>query len=80
MASIVRHPTDPTTSTNAAFGLASNETGSTFECSLDGAGFTACKKSITYKLLATGPHTFSTRATDRAGNTSSPCWSWTITP
>jgi uncharacterized repeat protein (TIGR01451 family) len=79
--SIVKKPTDPTTSTNATFGLASNETKSTFECSLDGAGFIPCKKSITYKFLVTGPHTFSTRATDRAGNTSGPTgWSWTITP
>jgi hypothetical protein len=81
VASIVKKPTDPTTSTNATFGLASNETKSTFECSLDGVGFIPCKKSITYKFLVTGPHTFSTRATDRAGNTSGPTgWSWTITP
>ena len=80
-ATIAKHPTNPTTSTTAAFKLASTGNQVDLRMLLDSAAFTACNKTISYKNLATGPHTFSTKATDRAGNTSSPTtWGWTITP
>lgn len=78
---IAKGPANPTTATSAKFSLVANEKKSTFECNLDGAGFTPCKKSPSYKTLGTGPHTFSARATDAAGNTGGPAnWNWTITP
>ena len=49
------------------FEFSSDEPGSTFECSLDGAAFGAC--AAEYADLADGEHTFRVRATDRAGNT-----------
>ena len=64
-------PTKPGTLVNSAtadFGLASTETGSTFECKLDSGTYGSCTSPKNYTGLAQGPHTFSVRATDAAGN------------
>lgn len=41
----------------------------TFECSLDGAGYTSCPASTTFANLDPGHHTLAVRASDEAGNT-----------
>jgi hypothetical protein len=56
------------TSTNATFAFSSSETGSPFECSLDGAAYSTCTSPKSYTNLSSGSHTFSVRATDEAGN------------
>jgi Protein of unknown function (DUF1566) len=43
----------------------------TFECSLDGAAFTACTSPQTYNSLSVLAHTFAVRARDAAGNVDS---------
>lgn len=40
-----------------------------FECSLDGAQFSACTNPASYSNLAAGSYTFKVRAIDKAGNT-----------
>ena len=52
---------------SATFSFSSTES-STFECSLDGAPFSACSGSKSFDSLADGAHTFEVRATDQAGN------------
>lgn len=64
---ITSGPTNPTRSTTASFGFVSSETGSTFQCSLDGAAFASCISPKSY-TVANGTHTFRVQATDVAGN------------
>jgi len=73
-------PAANTQSSSATFDLGSNESGSTFECRLDGALFAACTTPASYAALADGTHTFDVRATDPAGNldTSPASYSWKI--
>jgi hypothetical protein len=61
-------PSGTVATTSATFTFSSGEAGSSFACSLDGAGFVACASPVTYSALAEGSHTFQVRATDAAGN------------
>jgi hypothetical protein len=56
-----------TQSTGATFEFSSNESGS-FECQLDGTGFSACESARSYTNLSPGAHTFEVRARDAAAN------------
>ena len=73
-------PAVPSISTTATFAIQSDEAVSTFECSLDNAGFAACPDPAVYTGLADGPHTFEARATDAAGNVdpTPASWTWTV--
>jgi Bacterial Ig domain/Bacterial Ig-like domain len=66
---ITSGPSDPTTSTSASFAFTSSESGSTFECKLDDGAYAACTSPKSYSGLGAGPHTFTVRAKDAAGNT-----------
>ncbi|MGB7587800.1 MAG: hypothetical protein WBM00_03745, partial [Solirubrobacterales bacterium] len=52
----------------ASFSFTADEAGSTFECLLDGAAYSACASPKTYASVPQGPHTFRVRAVDAAGN------------
>jgi hypothetical protein len=77
---ITSNPPALTTSTSAAFTFTSTDAGSSFECQLDGSGFSACTSPQSYTSLADGSHTFSVRATDPAGNTDATAatHTWTV--
>jgi hypothetical protein len=64
---ITKMPTNPTTSTNAAFKFTSSEKKSTFQCNLDSGGFVPCTSAPTFPL-SQGAHHIEVRATDAAGN------------
>ncbi|TDD29679.1 DNRLRE domain-containing protein [Kribbella turkmenica] len=53
---------------NALFTFGSNEPDTTFQCSLDGAAFTACTSPQEYEEVAYGAHEFQVRAIDPEGN------------
>jgi parallel beta-helix repeat protein len=73
-------PANPSTSSSASFGFSSDEAGSSFECRLDGAAFSACSSPKAYTGLAAGSHSFEVRATDAGGNVDETpaAYSWTI--
>jgi hypothetical protein len=66
---ITSAPSGLTASTDAAFTFTADEAGSTFECSLDGGGFSSCTSPASFSGLGDGAHTFDVRATDAASNT-----------
>lgn len=69
--SIESGPTGTIQDATATFEYTADEVGSTFECSLDDAEFGPCSgpgAAHTIVGLLDGPHTFSVRATDLAGN------------
>ncbi len=66
--SITTAPTGTIRTRTASVSFAATES-STFECSLDGAGFGPCTSPWTLTNLSAGSHTVRVRATDRAGNT-----------
>ncbi|MGE5820190.1 MAG: M6 family metalloprotease domain-containing protein, partial [Deltaproteobacteria bacterium] len=67
--SITSAPPALSNSTTAVFNFSATETGSTFQCSLDGGSFTNCSSPQSYLGLAGASHAFQVRATDSAGNT-----------
>ncbi len=73
-------PSSPTTSTSASFSFSSTESGSSFECKLDSGSYGACTSPRSYSGLSVTAHTFTVRATDKAGNVDpSPATrSWTV--
>ena len=64
----------------ATFKFTSDEDNVSFDCSLDNAGFVACKSGDSFGPVHDGPHSFSVRARDRAGNVdlSPAVYAWTV--
>jgi N-acetylneuraminic acid mutarotase len=62
----LRQPS-PTTQTSASFRVTSSESPASFECSLDGAPFSACASEVAYAGLGVGEHTLAVRARDALG-------------
>jgi hypothetical protein len=77
---ILTGPQGASTSATAAFTFSASETGSTFDCRLDSAAYTACTSPQQYTGLSAGSHTFTVRATDSAHNldASPAARSWTV--
>jgi hypothetical protein len=77
---IVSGPPSRTNATSATFDF-SSEAGATFECSLDGAAFTACADPETFTgLTAEKAYTLQVRARDAAGNVdpTPASYTWTV--
>jgi large repetitive protein len=77
--SISAHPSVLSNSAAPSFSFTGTEPG-TFECQLDGAGFSACTSPKSYTGVVDGAHTFQVREIDVAGNVdgSPASYSWTI--
>ena len=73
-------PPNVTSSTIATFAFSSTDVGATFECQLDGGGFSICTSPETYSDLNAGTHTFAVRAIDSLGNydPTPATYTWTI--
>ena len=77
---ITGQPADPSNDNLSSFSFTSTVVGSTFEYSLDGAGFVPGNSGDTLGPLADGTHTFEVRATDPSGVTdpTPASYTWTI--
>ena len=76
--SIVSHPPDPSGS-SVSFTSQSDRIDSTFECEMDGVGFSSCSNPQSYNGLANGVHTFQVRATAYGVSDPTPAtFSWTV--
>jgi hypothetical protein len=72
-------PSATTYATTASFSFSSHDTNATFQCSLDGADWSACTSPAAYTQLGIGAHTFSVRAVD--GDVTDPNYAtkaWTV--
>ncbi|MGA8046498.1 MAG: right-handed parallel beta-helix repeat-containing protein [Dermatophilaceae bacterium] len=65
------------TSASATFEFSATEAGVTFECDLDGSGFSGCLSPHVIDGLTAGEHTVLVRAVDAAGNVDATAASWT---
>jgi len=75
-------PSGKTEEHHATLHFSSNESNSTFECSLDGANYSSCTSPNYYSDLSFGDHTFSVRAIDIIGSVDATpaSRSWTVVP
>ncbi|HWG08806.1 MAG TPA: Ig-like domain-containing protein [Solirubrobacteraceae bacterium] len=72
-------PSDPTNQNMAHFTYTDSQAGVTYECQLDGAGFSSCPSTgITYGPLSDGSHTFKVRAVAGSKTSSAVSYPWTI--
>jgi hypothetical protein len=77
---ITGNPASPTNATGATFSFTSSEGSSTFECRIDGSGWSPCATPQSYASLTEGSHTFEVRATDAGWNTDATpaSYTWSI--
>jgi large repetitive protein len=73
---ITAKPDSLTNSRSATFSFTASEPPT--QCKLDGAVFAPCTAPVGYDDLTDGPHTFTVKATDSAGNTSDESYTWTV--
>jgi hypothetical protein len=65
-------PGSPTNRATSLFAFSSSDASASFECSVDGAAFSACASPMNVGPLAEGTHVFQVRARDAAGNVEDP--------
>jgi hypothetical protein len=70
-----------TSSTSAAFTFHDGFTGPglTFQCQIDGGGYSPCSSGVSYTVACASAHTFNVYATDGAGDTTvAATWNWSV--
>lgn len=76
---ITGEPAPLTNSASASFSFVADDPTDTFQCQLDGGGWTACSSPDALSGLADGSHSFSVRAVNAKGpDPSPPSYEWTV--
>ena len=75
---IVQKPTNPSNVKSPTFAFTVSEGGTALQCKLDNGAFADCSSPKTYSNLADGPHVFTIKSTDGAGNTGQTEYGWRI--
>jgi hypothetical protein len=65
---ITSNPSDPSNDSTPTFSFSSADATATFQCQVDGGGYSACTSGSSFGPLGDGSHTFNVRAVDPAGN------------
>ena len=72
-------PSDPSNNAQPSLGFSDSDNTVSFQCSLDGAGFTACTSPFATGPLTDGSHTFAVQSVNTFGNTSAATtYTWTV--
>lgn len=71
-------PIGTSASGSASFTFSGGGTGVSYQCQLDGGGFSACTSPKAYSSLADGSHTFQVRAALAGSSGPSTSYTWTI--
>ena len=71
-------PPTLTNRTSATFSFSSNQSSSTFACSLDSGAFTSCTSPLVYSNLSDRAHTFAVQATALGNTGPATTYSWTV--
>lgn len=73
-------PAPLTADLSGSFVFSTNETGTSYDCSLDNGSWSSCSSPFTVTELGEGDHTFAVRGIDQAGNSdpSPASFSWRI--
>jgi hypothetical protein len=74
---ITSHPEKETTATIASFGF-TGVSGGTYQCSIDGGAWKACKSGVSFGPLQPGDHRFEVRETLNGLTGPAAAYSWTI--
>jgi hypothetical protein len=75
---ITAEPAATSANASPSYGF-SHSSYASFECNLDGAGYSSCTSPKSYSSLTNGPHTFQVRAKDADGvPTPAASYTWTI--
>ncbi|MEW6775200.1 MAG: hypothetical protein AB1405_02830 [Bdellovibrionota bacterium] len=74
------NPADPSNDLTGDFTFSSDDLGATFECQVDGGGFSACTTPHATASLSDGSHTFEVRAKNGVGNAdpTPASYTWTV--
>jgi hypothetical protein len=75
---ITSGPSDPTAQTTATFAFSDSQAGVSFQCQLDGAGYSSCATGVKYTVLAEGNHTFKVQAVSGNKTSSAATYKWTV--
>ena len=72
-------PSDPSNNAQPSLGFSDSDSTVSFQCSMDGAAYSACTSPFTTAALADGSHTFAVRSVNTFGNISAPTtYTWTV--